>query len=314
MLAGACGERNHRRYRELDDAARYIESAFRGCGCEPRSQEYTARGKRFRNIEVEFRAEAPDAGILVIGAHYDTERGSPGANDNASGVAALIEIARGLQSLKVRRTLRLVAFVNEERPFLRTPLMGSYVYAKACRTRSDRVEAMISLETIGSTSEKQRLSFGGMVLPSRGDFIAVVGNRRSRGLVLACDRMLRRRDSVPVESRSLPGVLPGVKSSDQWSFWKQGFRAVMITDTAPMRYSHYHHATDTPDKICYVFLRNVVQALQDLARQGAVEGVPLGLSPQIGLAGDGTTWKVVLCAGLALFGLVAGVAVVRRRK
>jgi hypothetical protein len=263
-LATAIGERNHKRYRELDDAARYIESAFRDAGCEPRAQEYTARGQRFRNIEVEFRADNDRAGILVIGAHYDTEHGSPGANDNASGIAAVIEIARALQNVKVQRTLRLVAFVNEERPFLRTPKMGSYVYAEACRLNNDRIDGMISLETIGFKSEKQRLSLAGLLMPSRGDFIAVVGNRRSRELTRACDWMLHRPSGLPIQSRSLPGLLPGVKSSDHWSFWKQGFPAVMITDTAPLRYPHYHRATDTPDKICYPFLREVVEAVQDM--------------------------------------------------
>jgi Zn-dependent M28 family amino/carboxypeptidase len=312
-LAHDIGERNHKRYRELDDAARYIENAFRAAGCEPRSQEYTARGKRYRNIEVEFAAESPDSGILIIGAHYDTAHGSPGANDNASGIAGLIEIARGLQSVKVRRTLRLVAFVNEERPFLRTPLMGSRVYAEACRRRGDRVEGMISLETIGSKSETQRFSFGGLLLPTRGDFIGVVGNRRSRQLVLACDRMLRRSQSIPVFSRWLPGALPGVKSSDHWSFWKEGFPAVMITDTAPLRYSHYHRATDTPDKICPVFLRNVIQAVQDLATQ-ATEGAPLGTVQEQESAASGKGWKMPVYGSVAVFSLVACLALMRVRK
>ena len=217
----------------------------------------------------------------------------------------------GLKTLKVKRTRRLVAFVNEERPFLRTPLMGSHVYAEACRKRGDRVEGMISLETIGCQSNSQRLSLRGLVLPPQGDFIGVLGNRSSRGLVLACDRMLRRVGSVPVESRSLPGALPGVKSSDQWSFWKQGFPAVMITDTAPLRYPHYHRATDTPDKICYPFLRNVLQALQDLVMQAAVEGMPLEVSSPLRAAAHGGRWELPVYASLALLGLIAGVAVVR---
>jgi acetylornithine deacetylase/succinyl-diaminopimelate desuccinylase-like protein len=132
-LASVIGERNQRNYLALEEAASYIEGAFRAVGCEPRRHEYTAGDKVFRNIEAEFGPSDPGAGLVIIGAHYDTEAGSPGANDNATGIAALIEIARALQSAKVERRVRLVAFVNEERPFLRTPLMGSYVYAKACR-------------------------------------------------------------------------------------------------------------------------------------------------------------------------------------
>jgi Zn-dependent M28 family amino/carboxypeptidase len=313
-LASAIGERNHRNYLALEDAASYIEGAFRAVGCEPRRHEYTARDKLFRNIQAEFGPDDPGDGILVIGAHYDTDAGSPGANDNATGTAALIEIARALQSAKVEQRVRLVAFVNEERPFLRTPLMGSYVYAKACRTNGDRIDGMISLETIGSKSEKQRLSLGGLILPRRGDFIAVVGNRRSRQFVLLCDRMLRRRGSVRVESRSLPGFTLGVKSSDHWSFWKHGIPAVMITDTAPLRYSHYHRATDTPDKICYPFFRDVVEALQDLALQAAVGSATLTASSQSWSTVNGSRWKSPIYAGLILSVVFAAAAFVRRHK
>ena len=313
-LASVIGERNHRNYVALEDAARYIEGAFRAVGCEPRRHEYTAGDKLFRNIEAEFGPDDPERGILVIGAHYDTEAGSPGANDNATGIAALIEIARALQSANVEARVRLVAFVNEERPFLRTPLMGSYMYAKACRTKGDRIEGMISLETIGSKSEKQRLSLGGLILLRRGDFIAVVGNRRSRQFMRVCDRMLRRRGSVRVESRSLPGFTLGVKSSDHWSFWKQGIPAVMITDTAPLRYSHYHHATDTPDKICYPLFRDVVEALQDLAVQATLRSAPLrAFSPSRSSVND-FRWKSPIYAGLALSVVFAAAVFVRRHR
>lgn len=312
--ASAISERNRRYYLPLEHAANYIQAAFPGVGCEPRSHEYRVGDKLFRKIEAEFRPDDSEIGILVIGAHYDTEPGSPGASDNATGIAALIEIARALQSVKVRRTVRLVAFVNEERPFLRTPLMGSHVYAKACPTSGDRMEGMISRETIGSKSERQRLSFGGLLLPGRGDFIAVVGNRRPREFMLVCDHMLRRRGSVRVESSSLPGFAFGVKSSDCWSVWKQGLPAVMITDTAPLRYSHYHRATDTADKICYASLRDVVEALQDLALQAAVQSAPLTRSSQPGSAVNRSRWKSPIYAGLVLSMMFAGAALIRRHK
>jgi peptidase M28-like protein len=173
---------------------------------------------------------------------------------------------------------------------------------------------MISLDTIGCKSEKQRLSLGGLILPRRGDFIAVVANRRSRQFMFACDRMLSHRGSVRVESRALPGFTLGVKSSDHWSFWKHGIPAVMITDTAPLRYSHYHRPTDTPDKICYPFFRDVVEALQALASQSALGSAPLTASSQSRSTVNGFRWKSPIYAGLVLSVVFAAAGFVRRYK
>jgi acetylornithine deacetylase/succinyl-diaminopimelate desuccinylase-like protein len=154
-LASSIGERNIYRYPKLCEAAAFIEQSFLDAGYQPRRQEYQARGKRFANIEAEITGQDYPQDIVIIGAHYDTVRGSPGANDNASGIAALLTLARSFFDKRISRTLRFVAFTNEERPFLRTTRMGSRVYARRCREHEENIIGMLSLETIGYYSRKQ---------------------------------------------------------------------------------------------------------------------------------------------------------------
>ena len=266
-LAGDIGERNFYRYPQLAEAAELIEHWMREAGYTPARQEYEARGKRFANLEVEIPGAAAPAAkeVVVVGAHYDTGRGSPGANDNGSGVAALLALARAFAGEPVARTLRFVAFTNEERPLLRTKKMGSRVYAMRCRERGESVAGMVCLETIGYRSESkwsQRLSLFGLVAPRAGNFIAFVGNRRSRELLHGAAASFRRRARVPCETFTLPTNFPGAWSSDHWSFWQEGYPALMVTDTAPLRYPYYHKPEDTPDKLDYEFLGGVVAGLR----------------------------------------------------
>jgi acetylornithine deacetylase/succinyl-diaminopimelate desuccinylase-like protein len=148
-LAGGIGERNVYCYPKLCEAAAFIEQSFRDAGYQPTRQEYQAGGRSFANIQAEIRGQDSPHDIIIVGAHYDTARGSPGANDNGSGVAALLALARSLVHKRSSRCLRFVAFTNEERPFLRTARMGSRVYARRCRERAENIKAMLSLETIG---------------------------------------------------------------------------------------------------------------------------------------------------------------------
>src|SRR5436190_16300500 len=137
-------------------------------------------------------------------------------------------------------SLRRLGYVT---PFTRTKEMGSYVYANTCRARGDPIIGMLCLETIGCYSEEvgsQRLSLHGLLLPRRGNFLAVVGNRKSKALLEDITASLRRAASVRAEAWTLPTHFPGAWSSDHWSFWKHGYRAVMATDTAPLRYRYYH--------------------------------------------------------------------------
>jgi len=266
VLAGDFGERSVFRYHALEASAGYIESTFQTHGYRVSSQEIEVEGRVARNLEATMRgASAPDE-IVVVGAHYDSVFGSPGANDNASGVAAVLEIARLLLDDRVARTVRLVAFVNEEPPFFQTRFMGSRAYARRSRDRGERIVAMMSIETIGYYSNKhgsQRYPFPfRLFYPSTGNFIGFVGNTASRNLVRRCIASFRRHTAFPSEGLAAPAWIPGVGWSDQWSFWQEGYPAIMVTDTAPYRYAHYHTAEDTPDKLDYAATARVVAGLR----------------------------------------------------
>jgi Zn-dependent M28 family amino/carboxypeptidase len=273
VLAEDIGDRNVWRLSRLALAARYIREWLSSLGYTPSRQRYEAMGIPVENLEVELPGTSKSKEIVIVGAHYDSVRGCPGANDNASGVAALLELARALQAHSLSRTVRFVAFVNEEPPFCFTSEMGSDRYAERCRARGEKIVAMLSLETIGyysaaKGSQRYPMPFD-LFYPSTGHFIAFVGNLRSRALVRRSVGTFRRETHFPCEGVAAPGFLPGIFWSDQWSFWHRGYRAVMVTDTAPFRYPSYHTEEDTPEKIDYDRLARVVGGLehvvQDLA-------------------------------------------------
>ena len=264
-LAQTIGERNVWRPDALHAAADYIRGAFAEAGCNVEPQVYETHGVHCENLEVTLPGSACRGEIIVAGAHYDSARGSPGADDNASGVASLIEIARALAPLSLRRTVKLVAFVNEESPFFFTHRMGSWVYASAARRRGDDIRLMLSLEMLGCYSDAPGSQAYPPLLrwfyPRRGDFIAFVSNLRSRHALGALVRAFRSHSDFPAERLASPAIVPGVAWSDQWSFWRAGYRAVMVTDTAFYRYAHYHAATDTPEKIDYARMARVTDGL-----------------------------------------------------
>jgi Zn-dependent M28 family amino/carboxypeptidase len=264
-LAGDIGERNMNRYGQLITATEFIEGSMSRAGLKPRRDSYELRGRSCHNIEVEIPGARPE--IVVVGAHYDSVLGSPGANDNGSGVAGLLALARRFAGKPCGRTLRFVAFVNEEPPYFQTEEMGSLVYARRCKERGDRITAMISLETIGYFSDERRSQKYpapglGVFYPSTGNFIGLVGNTASRSLLHTAVSAFRKEGKLPCEGAALPTVVPGIGWSDQWSFWECGYPAIMITDTAPFRYPHYHSATDTPDKLDYDRFALVVSGMQ----------------------------------------------------
>jgi Zn-dependent M28 family amino/carboxypeptidase len=188
----------------------------------------------------EYEAEIPGAGqlpeVVIVGAHYDSASESPGADDNASGVAAMLALARSFSGTRPARTLRFVAFANEEPPYFLGSEMGSLVYARKCKQQGDHVAAMMSIESVGfysiSRASQQYPAGLGILYPSRGDFVAFVGNILSRPLVHETLRAFRATGALPSIGAALPSVLPGVGWSDHWSFWQEGFRAIEITDTA----------------------------------------------------------------------------------
>jgi Peptidase family M28 len=264
-LAGEIGERNMWHYTRLNAAADFIEDSFSRAGLQPRRDSYEIRGQACHNIEAEIRGARPE--ILLIGAHYDSVYGSPGANDNGTGVAATLALARRFASRTPEHTLRFVAFVNEEPPYFLSDEMGSLVYAGRCKARGDKISAMISLETIGYFSDAPRSqtypSPGlSMFYPRVGNFIGFVSNVHSRTLLRRVVALFRKHAKIPSEGAALPSFIPGVSWSDQWSFWRNGYPAMMVTDTAPFRYPHYHSASDTPDKLDYDRFTLVVSGME----------------------------------------------------
>jgi hypothetical protein len=226
-LAGEIGERNIERYANLCAAADFIQLSFEQAGYEVKRQSYEVAGRTCYNIEVEISGDEEANEIVIIGSHYDSVVGSPGANDNASGVAALLALARAFSGKDISRSLRFVAFVNEEPPYFRTTMMGSRVYAKRCRKRGEKIFAMLCLETIGYYSEQpgsQHYPFPvGFFYPSTGNFVAFVSNMPSRWLVRKVVASFRRQVQFPSEGGAWPGIIPGIGWSDQWAFWRMGY-------------------------------------------------------------------------------------------
>lgn len=267
VLADEIGERNvSHRYDGLVQAAQFIEEHLRGSGHETRRQELLVQGKPVWNIEVECAGRNLDQEIIVVGAHYDTVPGSPGANDNGSAVVANLALARMFAHLPIERTIRFVFFVNEEAPYYMTDAMGALHYARNCEVEGDNVIGMISLETIGSYSDaplSQRYPAAVLrhLYPTTGNFLAFVSNIRSRRFL---HRTIRgfRRTQFPSQGIAAPRWLKDIFRSDHAAFWACGYPGMMVTDTANFRYSQYHTAEDTVDKINFECLARVVSGMR----------------------------------------------------
>jgi len=277
VVAIASKPHNVAHYAELQKAAAYIEGELVALGYEPQSQVFEADGREVRNIAAVLPATngelEPEE--LVVGAHYDSAGIAPGANDNGTGAAAVIELARLLMDAAPRdKRLRLVLFVNEEPPYDRTPDMGSWRYAQALKESEMRIVGMISLETLGCFfdepgTQKYPAPFG-LFFPTTANFIAFVAMPGSRSFLHEVVGSFRRHAQFPTIGGTAPDQFDGIGWSDHWSFWKLGYPAVMVTDTALFRYAHYHKATDTPDKVDYEKLARITlgleQTLRDLLR------------------------------------------------
>jgi len=266
VLCTAIGERNYLCPGSLQKAAAYIEAEFATFGFAVERQPYTARDMTFYNLIAEKRGSSRPEKIILIGAHYDSFAGTVGADDNASGVAALLALASRCSRAQHDCTLRFAAFVNEEPPFFWTRDMGSHVYARRCRNRGDRIVAMLSLECVGyydAGENSQRYLFPlGLFYPRQGDFIAFVSNLASRSLLRRCLTMFKAQTRFPAHGAALPGWVPGVFWSDHWPFWKSGYPALMVTDTALFRNPHYHTALDLPETLDLARAARVMAGLQ----------------------------------------------------
>jgi Zn-dependent M28 family amino/carboxypeptidase len=261
-IAGDIGGRSIREQPQgLAACAAYIEGELRRYGLVVERQTFAADCMEVANVVGERSASEE---IIVFGAHYDTCLGLPGANDNASGIAATLFLAETLKSL-ARKSVRFAFFANEEPPYFQTEQLGSVVYAARCRHRAEKIVAMLSLETIGYYSDvkgSQHYPFGmDLGFPNMGNFIGFVSNWRSRALLDRAIGSFRANARFPSEGIAAPELIPGVGWSDHWSFWQAVYPALMVTDTAPYRYPHYHHASDTPDKLDYDRLARVTEGL-----------------------------------------------------
>lgn len=264
-LAGGIGERNVFRPRALRAAQAYVTQTWRQQGYDIRTYRHTRHGVDSDNIEAIRPGADARKDVILVGAHYDSVVGSPGANDNASGVAVLLELSRRLAAARPSRTIRFVAFTNEEPPFFLSGDQGSMVYAEAARARGDDIYLMISLETLGyyrdEAGSQHYPPLFRYFYPSRANFVGVISNFRSRGVMRRLVAAFRAASDFPLEHVAAPAFIPGVAWSDHRSFWLHGYRAVMVTDTAFYRYPWYHTAGDTSEKLDYPRLARVTDGL-----------------------------------------------------
>ena len=269
VLAREFPSRHGHNPEKLRGAAEFIEQQFAALGVNVQSQVYRAHPGEVRNLVVEQVGSEEALPCIIIGAHYDTVLGTPGADDNASGIAGLLELTRLLSSHRNRRTIRYVAFPHEEPPYFYTAQMGSRVYAAHVKRTNTAVEAMFALEMIGYGGAGVRQTYpfpfmrrlGGY--PQQGNFVALVGNLRSRAIVKAVKTTMRHACSIGVESLVAPGFLPPLFLSDHSSFWKHGFPAVMVTDTAFQRNPNYHRSGDEETTLNYDFLAEVIMGMRE---------------------------------------------------
>ena len=267
-LAQTIGPRSYRDTASLAAAADFITQSFEAGGYTVTFQPYEVQGLTYRNLIAERRGTEEPERILIVGAHYDTVEGTPGADDNASGVAVLLELARLHAETRFRKTVRFVAFTLEEPPFFRSRQMGSRVYARSLKAQGEQVEAMLCLEMVGYHSQEQGSQSFPFPLfwlrwhyPTTGNFITVVSNSASEPLQIHVRDALKATMALPVETFTGPWWIPGVDLSDHSSFWKEDYPAVMLTDTAYLRNPHYHRDSDKPDTLDYGAMAELVKGM-----------------------------------------------------
>lgn len=270
-LSVKIGSRSVYEYEKMEDTKRYIVSCLEDFGYVPTFQNYDYGGKVYSNVIVSLHGVKYPDETVIIGAHYDSVYGTPGADDNASAVAVLLEMCRALKSFSPGRTLKLIFFFLEEPPVFRTEHMGSYVYAKEAKARNENIKSMICLEMVGYYTDKKDgqtfpLPLMNMMYSTTPDFIAVVGNLRSRNLVNKVKNSLKNASGIPVETLITVSIVPGVDFSDHRSFWKMGYPAVMITDTAFYRNPNYHAESDTIDTLDFNKISDLLRGLLQVAK------------------------------------------------
>ncbi len=276
-LAEVIGERNMSTAGTMSISAEWIEQRMNDSGLSPYRHNYTLSGGVMRaaeggsadNIISEIPGKTDQDKIVVIGAHYDTVPFSPGANDNASAVAVLLDLCAWITTQTFDKTVRLVSFANEEPPYFLTSNMGSYAYAAECRHKNENIVAMISMDGVGCFSENpksQQYPVPGLrwCYPDKADFIGMVTRVSDRSLLRRVLKSFRSEARISVQGAALPAYTPGVFWSDHWSFWKHNYPALLVTDTLPFRDQHYHTPNDTPDRLDYIQMARVALGLRSV--------------------------------------------------
>ena len=262
--------RSYDQLHNIDLAAQYIFNELEAAGGSVTVQDVSAPEAPYKNIVARFGP--PSGPVVVIGAHYDTHGDTPGADDNASGIAGLLELARLLGRTTQARPIELVAYALEEPPYFRTEHMGSAWHARSLRAANQEVAFMLSLEMIGFFSDEpgsQNYPVPAMSLlySDRGDFIALIGKLSDFGPMRRIKALMTGATNLPVYSLNAPPRLQGVDYSDHLNYWHEGFPAFMVTDTAFFRNKNYHLASDTYETLDYGRMAKVVQAVYAVAQQ-----------------------------------------------
>ncbi|MGA2401140.1 MAG: M28 family peptidase [Syntrophobacteraceae bacterium] len=273
MLTVTIGERSMFSAGKLAKTAEYIESAYAECGLPVQLEDYPCRDFTARNVVALSKCLGAPAKRFLVGAHYDCILGTVGADDNASAVAVQLELARQLHKIRkevdIPVSVKFVSFALEEYPSYGTSCMGSRVHAKAMKARGEALDGMICLEMVGCRCLERGCQKYPILLrmrgyPEEGNFISVVGNCRSRKLLRDISRSFAANPHLPVQALCVPlngWILPAVRLSDHASFWNEGFKAVMVTDTAFFRNRHYHLPSDSMEKLDYDFMAQLVESM-----------------------------------------------------
>ena len=272
FLSQEVGPRSLGQPEKLDQAADRLLEEFKSLGYEVSVQTYSADGRSVRNVIAEKRGSSDPERVWIVGAHYDTVPETPGADDNASGVAVLLELARLRAQSPPACTFRFVAFTLEEPPHFKTGLMGSRVYAASLKERGEKIEGMICLESVGYYSDEPNSQDFPLfplkwIYPDRGNFVTLVSNLHSGRLANRIEKSFKKTSPLAMEVFAGPVAVTGTDWSDHDSFWRAGYRAVMLTDTAPFRNPNYHEPTDRIETLDFLKMTRLTLGLSHVLEE-----------------------------------------------
>lgn len=279
-LSMEIGERNMQHPEAMKKSVEWIKDRFQKAGYKPHIQEHSVETgflfggetKQAHNIIAELPGTERPEDIIILGAHYDSVVGSPGANDNATAMASLLSLAEYFADKPQPCTLRFAAFANEEPPFFASPQMGSYAYARRCHENEEAIKGMIALDGLGyfdtSKGSQEYPAPGiGSIFPDTANFIGLVTRLSDGSLLKKVAKAFREKATIPSYGGALPEMIPGIGWSDHWSFWQFNLPAIMITDTLPFRDPHYHSAGDRPERLNYDRHARITEGLKNVLKE-----------------------------------------------